>query len=183
MALQLGKSVMGTGCPTFESPVRIYVFGRCNHLRTIGNHAIIVHGQNKDWMIRARFFGLEFHVGQAWWRNRRSSGSKRLHLGVQIPHDQIKTTKVQALILGRTVAAANSFAGANNYYAYGLPDTERHALLDAMKSAGMKVLRTWVSGHTAGQKGSNSAAVNDLEHDGLGTYDDAILKQIDQLMV
>ncbi|THU76947.1 glycoside hydrolase family 5 protein [Dendrothele bispora CBS 962.96] len=96
---------------------------------------------------------------------------------------KILIVAVQALILGRTVAAANSFAGANNYYAYGLPDTERHALLDAMKSAGMKVLRTWVSGHTAGQKGSNSAAVNDLEHDGLGTYDDAILKQIDQLMV
>ncbi|THU76946.1 hypothetical protein K435DRAFT_121856 [Dendrothele bispora CBS 962.96] len=52
-----------------------------------------------------------------------------------------------------------------------------------MKAAGMKVLRTWVSGHAAGQKGSNSAAVNDLEHNGLGTYDDAILNQIDRLMV
>ncbi|KAK7033943.1 hypothetical protein VNI00_012570 [Paramarasmius palmivorus] len=47
----------------------------------------------------------------------------------------------------------------------------------------MKVLRTWVTGHDAGQKGSNSRAVPDLEHNGIGTYDDTILDQIDQLMV
>ncbi|KAF5360071.1 hypothetical protein D9758_007553 [Tetrapyrgos nigripes] len=89
----------------------------------------------------------------------------------------------QVLILGKSVGAANSFAGANNYYAYSLPDADRHALLDGMKAAGMKVLRTWVTGHAAGQKGSDNQAVPDLEHNGLGTYDDTILNQIDQLMV
>jgi mannan endo-1,4-beta-mannosidase len=52
-----------------------------------------------------------------------------------------------------------------------------------MKAAGMKVLRTWVTGHAAGQKGSDSREVPDLEHNGLGTYDDTILNQLDQLMV
>uniref|UniRef100_A0A0W0F991 mannan endo-1,4-beta-mannosidase n=1 Tax=Moniliophthora roreri TaxID=221103 RepID=A0A0W0F991_MONRR len=78
---------------------------------------------------------------------------------------------------------ANSFAGANNYYIYSLPDADRHAILDGMQAAGMKVLRTWVTGHDAGQKGSNSRAVPDLEHNGIGTYDETILDQIDQLMV
>lgn len=36
---------------------------------------------------------------------------------------------------------ANSFAGANNYYAYALPQTEQIELLQAMSDAGMKVHR------------------------------------------
>ncbi|KAJ7160592.1 glycoside hydrolase family 5 protein [Mycena crocata] len=90
------------------------------------------------------------------------------------------------LLLGTTFStslAANSWAGANNYYAYSLPDADRHALLDGMKAAGMKVLRTWVSGHAAGQKGSNNKQVPDLEEGGIGKYDETVLNQIDQLMV
>ncbi|KAJ3782161.1 glycoside hydrolase family 5 protein [Lentinula aff. detonsa] len=79
--------------------------------------------------------------------------------------------------------AANSFAGASNYYAYALPESDRIALLDGMQAAGMKVLRTWVSGQSAGQKGSDSVAVPDLEANGIGNYDDTILNLIDQLMV
>ncbi|KAF5346798.1 hypothetical protein D9758_015724 [Tetrapyrgos nigripes] len=81
------------------------------------------------------------------------------------------------------IGKSNSFAGTNNYFAYALPDQDRHTLLDAMKAADMKVLRTWVSGQDAGQKKSNSIAVPDLEHEGLGQYDDKILTLIDQLMV
>ncbi|KIK55243.1 glycoside hydrolase family 5 protein [Collybiopsis luxurians FD-317 M1] len=89
-----------------------------------------------------------------------------------------------ALVLSPLGAlAANSFAGANNYYAYSLPDSDRIALLDAMQAAGMKVLRTWVTGHAAGQKGSDNVAVPDLEANGIGNYDDTILNMIDQLMV
>ncbi|KAF8826204.1 hypothetical protein HHX47_DHR6000617 [Lentinula edodes] len=80
-------------------------------------------------------------------------------------------------------SAANSFAGANNYYAYALPESDRITLLDGMQAAGMKVLRTWVSGQTAGQKKSDSVAVPDLEANGIGNYDDTILNLIDQLMV
>ncbi|KAJ3893878.1 glycoside hydrolase family 5 protein [Lentinula edodes] len=81
------------------------------------------------------------------------------------------------------VSAANSFAGANNYYAYALPESDRITLLDGMQAAGMKVLRTWVSGQSAGQKKSDSVAVPDLEANGIGNYDDTILNLIDQLMV
>ncbi|KAG5638029.1 hypothetical protein H0H81_002230 [Sphagnurus paluster] len=87
------------------------------------------------------------------------------------------------LLSARSVVCANSFTGANNYYAYSLPDAQRYALLDGMKAAGMKVLRTWVTGHEAGQKGSNSRKVLDLEANGIRNYNDTILDLVDQLMV
>ncbi|KAJ6568629.1 glycoside hydrolase [Mycena capillaripes] len=52
-----------------------------------------------------------------------------------------------------------------------------------MQAAGMKVLRTWVTGIGAGQKASNNIAVRDLEANGIGQYDDTVLNLIDQLMV
>ncbi|KAF8181368.1 glycoside hydrolase family 5 protein [Mycena galopus ATCC 62051] len=79
--------------------------------------------------------------------------------------------------------AANSWAGANNYYIYALPQVDRLAILTGMQTAGMKVLRTWVTGFGAGQKASDNVAVNDLEANGLGTYNDTVLDLIDQLMV
>ncbi|KAJ7874393.1 glycoside hydrolase family 5 protein [Mycena leptocephala] len=79
--------------------------------------------------------------------------------------------------------AANSFAGANNYYIYALPTADRIAILNGMQAAGMKVLRTWVTGVGAGQKASNNIAVRDLEANGIGNYDDTVLNLIDQLMV
>ncbi|KAF8167075.1 glycoside hydrolase family 5 protein [Mycena galopus ATCC 62051] len=82
-----------------------------------------------------------------------------------------------------SVIAAGSFAGANNYYIYALPTADRIAILDGMQAAGMKVLRTWVTGLAAGQKASDSIAVPDLEANGIGDYDDTVLDLIDQLMV
>ncbi|KAJ4470209.1 glycoside hydrolase family 5 protein [Lentinula aciculospora] len=87
------------------------------------------------------------------------------------------------LLAPLVTSAANSFSGANNYYAYALPEIDRITLLDGMQTAGMKVLRTWVSGQSAGQKGSDSIAVSDLEANGIGNYNDTILDLIDQLMV
>lgn len=45
------------------------------------------------------------------------------------------------------------------------------------------MLRTWVTGHEAGQKGSNSVKILDLEANGIRNYNDTILDQVDQLMV
>ncbi|KAJ7479277.1 glycoside hydrolase family 5 protein [Mycena latifolia] len=87
------------------------------------------------------------------------------------------------LALAPSILAANSFAGTNNYYIYALPQSDRLAILDGMQAAGMKVLRTWVTGVGAGQKASNNIAVPDLEAKGLGNYDDTVLNLIDQLMV
>ncbi|KAF8319990.1 glycoside hydrolase [Clavulina sp. PMI_390] len=95
----------------------------------------------------------------------------------------ILSSALLALLSSTKVVFANNFAGANNYYAASLSQTSRYALLNAMQAANMKVLRTWVSGHSAGQKGSDNTAVNDLEWQGVGTYDDTILNAIDQLMV
>ncbi|KAJ7764361.1 glycoside hydrolase family 5 protein [Mycena metata] len=79
--------------------------------------------------------------------------------------------------------AANSFAGANNYYIYALPQADRLAILNGMQAAGMKVLRTLVTGVAAGQKLSDNIAVPDLEANGIGNYDDTVLNLIDQLTV
>ncbi|KAJ7246835.1 glycoside hydrolase family 5 protein [Mycena haematopus] len=91
-----------------------------------------------------------------------------------------------AFLLGAllpSALAANSFAGANNYYIYALPTADRIAILNGMQAAGMKVLRTWVTGIGAGQKASDNIAVPDLEANGIGNYDDTVLNLIDQLMV
>ncbi|KAJ7097501.1 glycoside hydrolase family 5 protein [Mycena crocata] len=87
------------------------------------------------------------------------------------------------LSLSPTILAANSFAAANNYYIYALPTADRLAILNGMQAAGMKVLRTWVTGVGAGQKASNNVAVRDLEANGLQNYNDTVLTLIDQLMV
>jgi len=79
--------------------------------------------------------------------------------------------------------ASQSWAGSNNYYAYALPAADQAILLDGMKDAGMKVLRTWVTGLPPNQKGSRSQGTKDVEGDGIGKYDPSTLKLIDQLMV
>ncbi|ORY88173.1 glycoside hydrolase superfamily [Leucosporidium creatinivorum] len=72
--------------------------------------------------------------------------------------------------------------GASSYYLFALADTERYAVLDALKDGGFKVVRIFVSYVGANNKGSNSVEVNDMEPKEVGTYDDTILEKIDQLM-
>ncbi|KAF7314147.1 Glycoside hydrolase [Mycena chlorophos] len=96
---------------------------------------------------------------------------------------KLSTTFLAAALCALPALAANSFAGANNYYIWALPDSDRYAILDAMQDAGMKVLRTWVTGVGAGQKNSDNMEVPDLEANGIGNYDDTVLNLIDQLMV
>ncbi|KAJ6549738.1 hypothetical protein B0H19DRAFT_1264650 [Mycena capillaripes] len=90
-------------------------------------------------------------------------------------------------VLLPSALAANSFAGANSYYIYALPQADRITILDGMQAAGMTVLRTWVTGHTANEKASNSVAGEALCYviiaNGLGVYNDTVLTLIDQLMV
>ncbi|KZT25503.1 glycoside hydrolase family 5 protein [Neolentinus lepideus HHB14362 ss-1] len=64
-----------------------------------------------------------------------------------------------------------------------LPTDQQEALFQGMSDAGMKVLRTWVTGLGSGQKNSANKAVNDLEHAGLGQYDDTVLNLLDQTML
>jgi mannan endo-1,4-beta-mannosidase len=57
---------------------------------------------------------------------------------------------VTALLCGlsfsTTAFAVKSFSGSNLYYAAGLKDNQQTALLDGLKSAGVKVLRVWLDG-------------------------------------
>lgn len=52
-----------------------------------------------------------------------------------------------------------------------------------MKAANLKVVRVFVGSIYANAKGSGNVAVNDVEPNTLGVYDDTILQKIDQLMV
>ncbi|GAA5884393.1 hypothetical protein JCM3774_002357 [Rhodotorula dairenensis] len=75
------------------------------------------------------------------------------------------------------------WTGVSSYYLFALYDSDRHAVLDAIKSGGFSVVRIFVAAVGANNKGSNSRAVNDVEPDAVGVYDDTILGLIDQLMV
>ncbi|TFK31397.1 glycoside hydrolase family 5 protein [Crucibulum laeve] len=81
------------------------------------------------------------------------------------------------------IVAANNFAGANSYFIWALSSTDRIAVLDAMKSANMKLVRIFIARIAGGAKGSSAVATNDLETVSVGTYDDTILRKIDQLAV
>ncbi|KAJ7331412.1 hypothetical protein DFH08DRAFT_308190, partial [Mycena albidolilacea] len=59
----------------------------------------------------------------------------------------------------------------------------RVATLNAMQGAGMKILRTWVTGVGAGQKASNISTTSSWKRMVSGSYDDIVLSLIDQLMV
>jgi mannan endo-1,4-beta-mannosidase len=80
------------------------------------------------------------------------------------------------------LARAFSFGGANSYYLYTYQSDEQLQVLDAMKAAGLRTLRIFISQQWANQKGSSNVAVSDVEHP-VGTYDDSILNMIDSLMV
>ncbi|KAH9924706.1 glycoside hydrolase [Fomitopsis serialis] len=88
----------------------------------------------------------------------------------------------------QAVQAANSFAGSNLYYAAGLQDDDRTALLKGLQSAGMKVLRVWINGQSNDQKGTHINPFNDLEpntpcNGDTSCYDDTILERLDDFMV
>lgn len=75
------------------------------------------------------------------------------------------------------------YVGANSYYLFALKDADRLAVLDAMKSTGMSMLRIFVAHVYPNNKNSGNDEVMDLEPTTLGVYDDTILKKIDQLML
>ncbi|BGP24151.1 beta-1,3-mannanase [Rhodotorula toruloides] len=74
------------------------------------------------------------------------------------------------------------WTGVSSYYLHAIANSDRYAILDAVKGAGFKVIRIFVASVGANNKGSNNQAVNDVEPIQVGTYDDTILTLIDQLM-
>lgn len=79
-------------------------------------------------------------------------------------------------------SAVSTWTGANSFPIYALNQTDRLAILDAMRNANMTVLRITISQVDAGTQGSSAVHVNDVEHPNVGDFDDTILGLIDQLM-
>ncbi|GAA6009280.1 uncharacterized protein JCM10292_000758 [Rhodotorula paludigena] len=73
--------------------------------------------------------------------------------------------------------------GVSSYYIHTLPDSDRHAVLDAIAGGGFKVVRIFIASVSSGNKGSANKACNDVEPQTVGEYDDSVLEMIDQLMV
>ncbi|KAL0478461.1 manD [Acrasis kona] len=91
-----------------------------------------------------------------------------------------KASLVLAFLVG--LALANSWAGVNSYFIHTLEDNDRRRHLDAIRDAGLKVLRVFVVSVGRGSKGSSSRGVNDIEAYNVGKYDDTVLNQINVLM-
>ncbi|TFY75941.1 hypothetical protein EWM64_g8071 [Hericium alpestre] len=97
---------------------------------------------------------------------------------------KIFSTLFSALCALHIAYAANSFSGSNLYYAAGLSSSQRTTLLDALQSAGMKVLRVWLDGESAGTtKNTPITTYPALEHAAVGQYDPTVLNLLDAFMV
>eukprot|EP00729_Bicosta_minor_P008497 gene8497-35004_t len=107
----------------------------------------------------------------------------------------ITTTLLLALTLGSTAAYSTpapppilstdtNFAGINNYYLYSCNSTIRAEALNAVKAAGLKVLRVFLlSTEGAGSEAAcASTPTPDVEPVSVGTYDDTILGKLDDLL-
>ena len=78
----------------------------------------------------------------------------------------------------------HSWAGINNYYLWSCNATVRAEALNAVRAAGLRVVRVFLLSTTGG--GAVAACADtptpDLEPKAVGTYDDTILERLDQLM-
>ncbi|GAA5881239.1 hypothetical protein JCM1840_000635 [Sporobolomyces johnsonii] len=92
------------------------------------------------------------------------------------------STSVSSSSTSSTSSLDGVWTGVSSYYLFALSSSDRSAVLDAIQSGGFKVVRIFVAGVGANNKGSGNAAVNDVEPVTVGTYDDTILGLIDQLM-
>lgn len=91
-----------------------------------------------------------------------------------------------ATLTARNSSTPTSWMGTNLYYLQGLSAADQDAYIEAMATDGIKVVRVWVNGQTAGacQKGSLIAAdVPALETAALGEYNNATLDALDGVLV
>ncbi|KAI8611914.1 glycoside hydrolase superfamily [Chytriomyces sp. MP71] len=74
------------------------------------------------------------------------------------------------------------YAGVNCYFLYTFPTSTQRQILSALKTAGVKTVRIFLTSFSQGGKGTNSLGSTDLELFTVGKYDDSILSQVDALM-
>lgn len=85
--------------------------------------------------------------------------------------------------LASVAAASPSFFGTNLYYLQGLSDSAQDSYIEAMSSAGLKVIRVWINSQGEGcQKGSYlTQAVPHFETE-IGTYNYETLDALDKVI-
>ncbi|KAK4700765.1 mannan endo-1,4-beta-mannosidase, partial [Phenoliferia sp. Uapishka_3] len=93
------------------------------------------------------------------------------------------TSSAPAASSSPSKSTSGYFIGASSYYIFSLADADRLTILDTLSSNGFATLRIFVASVAANNKGSDNIAVNDLEPQNVGTYDDTILGLIDTLML
>lgn len=100
------------------------------------------------------------------------------------PSNKSKTSKPKnsTIAAGPKIPTNAYWAGASSYFIHSFKDADRHAVLDAMKAANLKVVRIFISHIGANAKNTGNNEMPDVEPKAVGTYDDAILKSVDQLM-
>ncbi|CAF1573930.1 unnamed protein product, partial [Didymodactylos carnosus] len=89
------------------------------------------------------------------------------------------------LLIVNSVHGSNrrTWAGANSFFAWNLPQSEQIQLIQTLASTQIKVLRIFIATIDSKQAGSNAMGADDLERYQVGKYDDNVLNQIDQLIV
>ncbi|KAJ3223217.1 hypothetical protein HDU81_009316, partial [Chytriomyces hyalinus] len=76
------------------------------------------------------------------------------------------------------------FAGVNSYFIWAYEDSDQIQILKDIAAAGLKVIRIFITGFGAYNKGTNIATTySDIEESGVGSYNDDVLQRIDRLLV
>ena len=90
-----------------------------------------------------------------------------------------------ALSFASTPVTQTNWAGINSYYLYACNATVRAEALNAVRAAGLRVLRvTMLSTAAKSERGPacSTSAVPDVEPQSIGVWDDTILERVDDLM-
>lgn len=80
-------------------------------------------------------------------------------------------------------AISSNWAGVNSFFLHAFKQSDRIAVLDAIKAAQLKTLRIFISYTAANFKNTGSVEMPDIEPKQVGVWDDTQLRAINQLMV
>jgi mannan endo-1,4-beta-mannosidase len=75
-----------------------------------------------------------------------------------------------------------SWGGVNSFFLHTLSHDQQTSIIEQLRLANIKTIRIFILQVGANSKGTGSSAANDIE-DPVGTYNDAQLKMVDDLMV
>lgn len=81
---------------------------------------------------------------------------------------------------------SHSWAGTNNYFLQGLSDSDQNNYISALVSDGVKVVRLWVNGMTAGsctKFNTIATTIPQLETTAIGSYNVETLDALDATLV